>query len=150
MVSEISKTASEIAGSEFVFGILFILLLVAVLWCAYKFFSQMQLNSAAQSNKMDDMHLERQAQLMEILQANKEESKERENKLYDDREKLVLTIDRYNDQLEKMNDTQEKMQSTQEMMQNNLESLQSSFTEMNYSIRTLNDRVDRIERKNNN
>ncbi|AKC02683.1 hypothetical protein CPT_Stills55 [Bacillus phage Stills] len=147
MVSEITKTASELAGSQFVFGILFILLLVAVLWSVHKAFTQVQQNNIAQGNKMDDMHLQRQAQLMEILQENKSESKEREEKLYAEREKLVLTIDRYNDQLEAISDTQANTNETLTKMQDNLENLQSSFTEMNYSVRVLNDRVDRIERK---
>ncbi|AGY48346.1 involved in bacteriocin production or immunity [Bacillus phage Slash] len=148
MVSEITKTASELAGSQFVFGILFILLLVAVLWSVHKAFTQVQQNNIAQANKMDDMHLQRQAQLMEILQENKSESKEREEKLYAEREKLVLTIDRYNDQLEAISDTQANTNETLNKMQDNLENLQSNFTEMNYSVRVLNDRVDRIERKN--
>lgn len=148
MVSEITKTASELAGSQFVFGILFILLLVAVLWSVHKAFTQVQQNNIAQANKMDDMHLQRQAQLMEILQENKSESKEREEKLYAEREKLVETIDRYNDQLEALSDTQTNTNETLNKMQDNLENLQTNFTEMNYSVRVLNDRVDRIERKN--
>lgn len=125
------KAATDIAQNQFVFGILFILLLFVMLWGIKMIFTKMEKENVnmeekndAVFEKIEKMHDERQQQLNNMMLENKLESKERENQLMAHNNTLLVQLQSQNASLEEITRTQASMQTTQEKMQENLSKIE--------------------------
>lgn len=121
------KTANDIAQSQYVFGILFIILLGVILWGGKILLTKLL-------QRVDSMHEERTSQLTKIMDESKADSKERENRLFTHNNALVVQLQNQTSSLEEINRTQEKMQE-------NLSNLQDSFEKIEA-------RIEKIEKDN--
>lgn len=125
------KSAADIAQSQFVFGILFIILLALVLWGTKLTIEKlrqenqnMEDKNDAVIEKIETLHLERQTQLHQMMVENKQESKEREAQLMTHNNTLLVQLQSQTASLEEINRTQSSMQETQAKMQENLSKIE--------------------------
>lgn len=125
------KAATEIAQNQFVFGILFIVLLGVVLWFTKMRFDQMDEENQLKEDKNDAviekierMHEQRNTRLEEIIEENKQESKDREAQLMTHNNTLLVQLQSQTSSLEEITRTQASMQATQEKMQENLSKIE--------------------------
>ena len=144
------KTAEDIAQSQFVFSILFIILLGFVLWNVKLMLDRMSRENQEMEDKNDEviekmqmLHEARQEQLQKIIDENKQESREREAQLMTHNNTLLSQLQTQTNSLEEITRTQASMQETQEKMQRNLSDLQDSFEK-------IESRIEKIENKTNN
>lgn len=125
------KAAGDIAQNQFVFGILFILLMILAIWGIKIIFKKMEQENQnmedkndATIEKIDRLHEERQLQLQTMILENKQESKERETQLMNHNNTLLLQLQSQTSSLEEITRTQASMQMTQEKMQENLSKIE--------------------------
>lgn len=147
--SEGIKAASQLAQSQYVFGVLFIILLGIGLWSIKIRFDQTDRKSEEMEDKndlifekMDKLHEDRQNQLVGFMLDQKTESKEREAQLMSQNNVLMSNLQMQTSSLEEMTRTQTGMQRTQEKMQESLGNLQDSFEK-------IESRMEQIERQKN-
>lgn len=114
------KTASDIAQSQYVFGILFIILLGVILWGGKILLTKLL-------QKVEKMHEDRTSQLTRIMNDSKKESREREVQLIQHSNSLVVQLQCQTSSLEEITKTQEKMQLS-------LNNLQESFEKIEVRI----------------
>ncbi|QJT70395.1 hypothetical protein [Microcystis phage MaeS] len=96
-----------IAQSQYAFGILFIILLGAILWGGKILLTNLL-------KKVEEMHNE-----------SKAESKERENKLFEHSNALVIQLQNQTSSLEEITRTQEKMQDSLEKIEARIELIEN-------------------------
>lgn len=113
-----AKTATEIAQSQYVFGILFIILFAAILWGGKILLTRLL-------QKVEEMHEERTAQLVKIYDESKVESKEREQQLFQHNNALVVQLSSQTSSLEEITRTQEKMQDSLSNLQDSFEKIEA-------------------------
>lgn len=128
------KVATDIAQNQYVFGILFILLLVVLLWGIKMQFNKMEKENInmeekndAVIEKIEKLHEERQKQLNDMMIENKAESKERENQLMAHNNILLVQLQSQNASLEEITRTQEKMQENLGKIEQRIEKVESNF-----------------------
>lgn len=125
------KAATELAQSQYVFGILFILLLGGVLWYMKKTFDKMQeekkemnAKNDAVVEKIERMHEDRQNQLNVVIESNKQESKEREAQLMTHNNTLLSQLQIQTSSLEEITRTIAKMQESMSDLQDNMSKIE--------------------------
>lgn len=134
------QVASDIAQSQYVFGILFVLLLFVFIWVGKIMLNKMLTDNKTMEDKnnsviekMDTMHNNRQLQLEALLESNKQESREREAQLMTHNNTLLIQIQSQTSSLEEINKTQSRIQES-------LEDIRDSFDKIEH-------RVEKIEQR---
>jgi predicted nucleic acid-binding Zn-ribbon protein len=132
LVNESLSAATKIAQSDVVFGILFILLLAFILWIGKILLDKTKVDNENLIKKVDDLHVQRQNDLVQLMEENKTDSKEREAV-------LMEQLSRYNSSMEVVSGTQVKIQE-------GLTDLQRSFykleTRMDYELQHIKKKID--------
>ena len=141
------KVATEIAQSQYVFSILFVLLLFVCIWVGRKMLDKvlndnkaMEARNNSAIEKMDTMHASRQAQLELLIESNKQESREREAQLMTHNNTLLAQLQSQTEQLQHQTNSLEEITRTQTRMQESLEDLRDSFDKIEHRIEKIENR----------
>lgn len=113
-----TKAAQSIAESQYVFGILFILLFAVILWGGKILLTKLL-------QKVETMHDDRTNQLTKIMNDSKKESREREAQLIAHSNSLVIQLQSQTSSLEEITRTQEKMQLSLSDLQESYEKIEA-------------------------
>lgn len=135
------KQAETLAQNQYLFAILFLLLLGLMLWAGTIILGRLKKDNESMEDKndaviakMEKMHEERQAQLMGFMNDQKADSKEREAQLMTHNNTLLVQLQSQTSSLEEITRTQASMQVTQEKMQDSLGNLQESYEKIEARI----------------
>lgn len=130
--TKVVKTASDIAQNDYAFGILFILLLIIFIWGIKTLFNKLEKEKLVMEEKNDtvlqrveELHDERQRQLQTMIKENKKESKERENKLMEHNNTLLIQLQSQTSSLEEITRTQAQMQENLSKIESRIEKIES-------------------------